>query len=613
MLVRSPSLTVVPNSWLSFRNAYEEAVHDMEAASISAQMHRDELKNVISTCRQQLHETDSDFSLPKGTPEMLKNSIIKWINHIEGQQGKLLDFLDHLTEDIENAEENENRFIVLVFGEVNCGKSAISNHVAGMDFDVARLKNGQCFCENINVERLSENPTECTRAYQGFRLPGLLWIDCPGVLSRTFANAQLARRLVSRADYMLFVSSSDAPLKQSELKELKSMIEESGNQDLEASLIIAKADIFDEEEDKLNDNIVRRVKRKSEAALDAQLKWCNEQLKNSGIQDMIKMGKPIILSSYVARDIMGRDWVSGSRRTWPQHGWQARYEDSGYPLLFSILEKLVRSRGKKLKASWPLKRRTALVNEFTRAILQSVDGLWDIRRHVSYREKELFAKLAQAQEFASEKAAASVQSQLIKHRVDDIDRFNKEAAMTSLAESLKNSVLEALEYFTKDLIDNYDEDMKNILVNYSKNIDMKFEIKEVFTYKTYESTKKSEGVGRAGGGLLGMAGGAAFGSIFGPVGTLIGGVAGGIIGTLGGNEAGKRIFIEKVRVRVPNGTNADVVINKTQSKMRREAKIACWQCFDELDKMLFKPIIRQTKAIEKKIRSWDELLRTPKR
>src|SRR5579884_1110796 len=133
--------------------------------------------------------------------------------------------------------------------------------------------------EHKKVPRLEEAPTECTHAYQGFRLPGLLWIDCPGVGSTTFANGELARRLVARADFILFVTSSDAPLCASELREMHGLIRESGNQALEGLFIITKSDKNELDPDPETEEIIKRVVPKSVEEQRKQACWVCEQIK----------------------------------------------------------------------------------------------------------------------------------------------------------------------------------------------------------------------------------------------------------------------------------------------------------------------------------------------
>ena len=68
-------------------------------------------------------------------PKSIASSIRKAIDLLRQHQRRGLEALSEAAEAFESAEENQDRFVVLVFGEVNAGKSALANHVAGLDYE----------------------------------------------------------------------------------------------------------------------------------------------------------------------------------------------------------------------------------------------------------------------------------------------------------------------------------------------------------------------------------------------------------------------------------------------------------------------------------------------
>ena len=208
---------------------------------------RDSVLHALHEQRDRLRSPRSVVPRP-GIPADLRRAVDDTIHRLRQARENMLEDLEAEVEHFKHSEENEDRFLVVVFGEVKAGKSALANHLAGLEFNLTPEQRGQCFVGDKTVDRLEEKPTECTRNYQGFRLRGLLWIDCPGVLSATFSNADLARRLVARADFIILVTSSDAPFKESEVRELLRLIQDSGNQGLEGCLIVSKSDVFEKDE-----------------------------------------------------------------------------------------------------------------------------------------------------------------------------------------------------------------------------------------------------------------------------------------------------------------------------------------------------------------------------
>ena len=74
----------------------------------------------------------------------------------------MLEDLEAEVEHFKHSEENEDRFLVVVFGEVKAGKSAFANHLAGLEFNLTPEQRGQCFVGDKTVDRLEEKRTECT-------------------------------------------------------------------------------------------------------------------------------------------------------------------------------------------------------------------------------------------------------------------------------------------------------------------------------------------------------------------------------------------------------------------------------------------------------------------
>ncbi len=326
---RSHHRVTVPRAWLQFAQEFARLAESHNATE-DARRWRSEITAMIAAQRERLRLAPTVAS-PPGTPPEMKKAVQDTLRYLRTESSRLLEDVEATVEDFEHAAENEDRFVTLVFGRVKAGKSALANHMAGLEFGLSPESCGQCFVEDEPVPFLEEAPTECTRAYQGFRLPGLLWIDCPGVGSMTFANAELARRLVARADFILFVTPSDAPGCASELRELHQLIQNSGNETLEGLFIVTKSDESFLDEDPETDTIYRRFVPKSMEKQREQVRWVCEQVENAGLTAHLQGRAPLTVSVFVARDKLGLDWETASPNRPIPADWKTAYEESGIP------------------------------------------------------------------------------------------------------------------------------------------------------------------------------------------------------------------------------------------------------------------------------------------
>jgi len=340
--------TLYPGSWERLISLFAEEASKLGKIQKATRRGKKQIDEFIARIKSDAEISVSAPSISSVFSPEVKADIERTVSAVRDMKSQLAKNLDMLIDDYKHAEENEDRFVVLVFGEVNSGKSSLANHIAGFDFDLPAERRGACFVGNRVVPRLEECEIECTRDYQGFRLPGLLWIDCPGILSTTLSNSNTAHRLVSRSDVIILVSSSDNPIKLSELEELKKLIEHSGNNKIDACIVVTKVDMFDEDEDDTG-RIIRKVTKKDKQSWQGQEAWCAAQLKKSGLKKYLRISEPTAVSVYVARDRMGRNWQNGGYMRNPPVLWEKNYEESGMPGFYTMLADMVKKHGQEIK------------------------------------------------------------------------------------------------------------------------------------------------------------------------------------------------------------------------------------------------------------------------
>ncbi|MBM3266666.1 MAG: GTPase domain-containing protein [Candidatus Sericytochromatia bacterium] len=583
------------------------------------------LESRVRKLRTELAGTASP-GLPKGTPHGLEAKLRELIGGLRAGQARLVDDVAAALEDIEQAAENEDRLVVLVFGEVNAGKTALALHMAGWDFDVPRR--GRLFCgpDLDCARRLVEFPVEATREYQGFRLPGLLWIDCPGVSSCTAENARLARRLVSRADLILFVTSSDAPFKPSEMAELARLVRAGGSPDLAGLLVITQFDEalpdYDPATRKVTWSLVRKGSYEQQAA------WALESLREAGLAHLVADRPPLAVSTHLARETLGLEWTTGKPLRVPAAGWEPAYAASGIPALCAALDEIVKTRGRELKASWPQKREAALSARLEDTFGGSLAALAQIGAQLDKLARDLDLAGERAAQEASERAAGRVAPCLGGNGIYRGD-FDAKTARRELADHLRRRVDEAVRRHAGRVLDSNLRSLDRELAAYDATIRLEIDLQR----KTRTIRRTSTTRGRAVGGATGAAagtlagawagaeGGAALGTLFLPgLGTAIGGILGGLLGAVFGGAGGRAVgrwagaqVQETQVVEVPAGSNAADVVDKATRKVGKAAGRLVRERFALLKGSVVIPLQREVKALADTVEGWLATFGTPHR
>ena len=168
---------------------------------------------------------------------------------------KLIDFLRDFgapQDDVElvrqTLEDLEELFLLVVVGEFNSGKSAFVNAMLGAEISEEGVTPTT---DRITVLRHSEQPSErerregvLERGYPNDFLREIAIVDTPGTNAIIRQHEELSRGFVPRSDLVLFITSADRPLTESERGYLE-LIRDWGKKIL---LVVNKADLLDGDE-----------------------------------------------------------------------------------------------------------------------------------------------------------------------------------------------------------------------------------------------------------------------------------------------------------------------------------------------------------------------------
>lgn len=139
----------------------------------------------------------------------------------------------------------EDSLLVFVSGKVKSGKSSLGNYMAWGHTDPTDdvrcktpperhpqyqshanvdVEGGDRHNEAVKKREFRVGPTEATSSIQSFSLPGLTWVDSPGLHSLKEENGKLAREYLDHADFILYTMKSDAPGRASDLTEILDIV-----------------------------------------------------------------------------------------------------------------------------------------------------------------------------------------------------------------------------------------------------------------------------------------------------------------------------------------------------------------------------------------------------
>ena len=150
----------------------------------------------------------------------------------------------------ELAESLSGLFLVVVVGEFNSGKSTVINAVFG---EVVMEEGPVPTTDRITVLRYGDRPEShrkgdfiTERLYPAPLLKGLALVDTPGTNSIIQEHQAITEDFIPRADLVLFVTSFDRPLSESERKFLEFIRGDWGKQ---LVVVLNKADMAQGEAD----------------------------------------------------------------------------------------------------------------------------------------------------------------------------------------------------------------------------------------------------------------------------------------------------------------------------------------------------------------------------
>ncbi|WP_291946861.1 dynamin family protein [Campylobacter sp.] len=255
-------------------------------------------------------------------------------------------------------DELENNFIVIIYGKVKAGKSTLGNFVASNCLESQKpyfkvYEKAGKERESNKLEEIQEfktDITECTSSIQLFKLGGknesggIAWVDTPGLLSTTEENGNLAKQYIEAADYIIFPTSSDAPLQNDEIEQIKELVNSGKGSALR--LIITKSDKTTEDE--VDGNIVAVLENKNEEDRKKQEEYVLNTTKEK-IPNLEQNEKIMSISVFTAQEGIKINNIE-------------LFKNSNIEEFYNSMSLVLTKKAQKLKEEVPQKRLNSLIN-----------------------------------------------------------------------------------------------------------------------------------------------------------------------------------------------------------------------------------------------------------
>lgn len=576
-----------------FDDSLKAAEEDETRFKNECQRFQSNVDKQLTTAKNKLAENNPLSKQLLAFSDVIKSTNKDWRNRIDKQDTG-----------VRFREGFNDSLMVFVYGKVKSGKSSLGNYVAWGHTDPdTELKNqtpdnvqpiyfsgkrtdvkgGDALNEAEGNKEFRVGATEATSTIQGFKLPGLTWIDSPGLHSKNSENDQLARDYVQHSDLILYTMKSDSPGRATDLAEIAELYQS----DKRFLLLITGSDDTEIGWDEDTQTMINKVVMKDEQRRKEQREYIrSELLKIDGLKDNANNIDIIAFSARYAQD----------NQDSPE-----AFKDSGMSELFDILEEVSQSSGVKLKQQVPLKAFLSFLDNFKKDIEKYADFIDNFSTKFSSLDSEIGRKLlietAEIKQEVSEVIRSSFRGVPDAHR-DDGSKMN--VYFDTLKNRVKNKqnalIAESIRNLLQEFSQGFDDNVLYVIDNSALYQLPEFAIE---TQKRKRVTRVIKGTRGRNSGLGSLIGAGAGFLVGGPAGAAVGSALGG----LAGGATGRSASVEEGEFDVNVGDNLAEIeqnfIEITKQSIEDQMNSYKTNIFDSfLDELQFLVILLKNETIE---------------
>lgn len=296
--------TALLNQLNELKAQFEEASQQAQAIDRNLGKDIDEFNQGYAQCVAKMR---TNLAQDKENPLALLVSALS--DNIQKTVGDWRQSTNALKEGYAMRNSFNDSLMIYAYGKVKSGKSSLGNYFAWgntnpddafkaqyrqahPDFapvyktvNQADVQGGDPDGDAQKNMRFRVGETEATSSIQSFTLPGLTWIDSPGLHSVQNKNEALAKQYVSHADLIIYTTSSTAPARATDLKEIDELRALGKNM----LVIITGCDGYEEDIDDNGDLVSTLVMKTDQVRTEQKayaMKAINDVLREHGLRDL---------------------------------------------------------------------------------------------------------------------------------------------------------------------------------------------------------------------------------------------------------------------------------------------------------------------------------------
>lgn len=462
-------------------------------------------------------------------------------------------------------EQYKDALVIYVFGKVKTGKSSLGNYIAygvpnPSDKELEELKKQNTslfyYTHAVNQEtgRLDNaeqmgyfkvGVTETTSTIQSFSLPGLTWVDSPGVHSITQSNEQLAKSYLHNADLILYTESSDNPGRSSDSEEILDIV----SKGYHPIIVINKSDNvttdFDEDANPIRVQTPKspEVRRLQEESTLANIKETAVKYTSDPEHPISDAAKQNI--NHLLNDIKLMSLSTGCAHTAKN---DSELQASGVSDFLKLLNDTVSSEGVKLKREAPLNQYQGFLEDI-QASLERFDEQLNSLKNLCSNNRSRLQNTLQQEIALGQSNLSSFFDSTFKSLEGERDKFSSQADVNGSDFQQKiEQVLSQIERETQkqggqaiinvvsSLMKDFDQQKIKLNIQHPKNLPT-FKVDEQTRTFVESYTPPTRGKRGFWGGVIGGAVGFLVG---GPVGAMAGAGIGATAGSATGSSGSYR-------------------------------------------------------------------------
>jgi len=447
---------------------------------------RKNLQNIIKLFNKNIQDKTFDKELLEKN-DVLGKLLEKTINSIKLSSQNWVNNFEKLLQREKFRSDLENYFIVIIYGKVKAGKSSLGNFIAkhnttekkaiffkydeaGKEIPIKKLE------EIDESDEFAVRNTECTIEIQGFKLSGLAWIDTPGLGSMVEANGKLAKDYIQSADYIIYPTSSNSPLQQDEIAQIKELFE----QNKTVTICITKSDTMERQKDENgkykrdeHGKIAKFLVNKSFENRIKQENYVNSEINKINGSNKYKIGDVISISVHAANkgiDIHDKEL----------------FDNSNIPKFYELLTEVVEKKAKALKSNTPYNGLLSFVdNELMSNDKKesSIIYLENLIKQVDNEIKKAIESFEDVKKITDSEIETKIDNIVSKY-YQDINKNNSKEKFNLIDKEIKIEILKIIQENIKEILKNFDANLLSVKLNNNNefNIQDKYEEIEI----TYE-------------------------------------------------------------------------------------------------------------------------------